>query len=252
MNDRKLQFILAIIVVAVIGVFFFPPMPQDLSYHQFADDRVVSGVSNFWNVSSNFLFLIVGFLGVFTLVSRPTERLPKGALPIYWLFFTSLILVGLGSGYYHLDPNNPSLVWDRLPMTLAFIAFFSAIVGEFVSYSLAQRLLVPLGILGLLSVGYWAYTEELNRGDLRFYVLIQFLPMLLIPVIIFLYKGNCRYSPYIWLVLAGYVLSKLFEFWDQPIYELTGGVSGHALKHVAAALGTCFFYLLVRSRQKVE
>jgi hypothetical protein len=252
MNDRKLQIILAIIAVAIIAVFFFPPLAQDLSYHQFADDRVVSGVNNFWNVASNFLFLIVGLLGVFTLVARPTEHLPKGALPIYWFFFTSLILVSLGSGYYHLDPNNPTLVWDRLPMTLAFMAFFCAIIGEFISYSLAQRLLVPLVLLGMLSVGYWAYTEEMNRGDLRFYVVIQFLPMLLIPLILFLYKGNSQYSPYIWYVLAGYVLSKLFEFWDQPIYEITGGISGHALKHVAAALGTFFFYLLVRSRQKAE
>lgn len=252
MNDRRLQIILAIIVVAIIAVFFVPPMPQDLSYHQFADNRVVSGVSNFWNVASNILFLMVGLLGVFTLMGRPTERLPKGALPIYWLFFISLIMVGLGSGYYHLEPNNPTLVWDRLPMTLAFMAFFCAIIGEFISYSLAQRLLVPLVIFGMLSVGYWAYTEEMNRGDLRFYVIIQFLPMLLIPVILFLYKGNSQYAPYIWLVLAGYVLSKAFEFWDQPIYELTGSISGHALKHVAAASGTYFFYLLVRNRQKVE
>jgi len=252
MNDKKLQIILSIIVVVIIAAFFYPPMPQDLSYHLFADNRVMSGVSNFWNVSSNIPFIIVGLLGVFTLLVRPTAGLPEGALPIYWLFFISLIMVGLGSGYYHLEPNNPTLVWDRLPMTLAFMAFFCAIVGEFISYSLAQRLLGPLVVMGVMSVGYWAYTEEMNRGDLRFYVIIQFLPMLLIPIILFLYKGNSQYSPYIWLVLAGYVLSKGFEFWDKPIYELTGGISGHALKHVAAASGTFFFYLMVRSRQKIK
>jgi hypothetical protein len=227
-------------------------MPQDPAYHQFADDRLITGVSNFWNVSSNVAFILVGLLGIVTLLLRSTASLPSGALPIYALFFVSLILVGLGSGYYHLAPNNPTLVWDRLPMTLAFMAFFCAIVGEFISYKLALRLLIPLVILGGMSVVYWAYTESINQGDLRFYIVIQFLPMLLIPLILFLYKGNSRYSPYIWMVLAWYVLSKLFEFWDQPIYELTGSVSGHALKHVAAAIGTFFFYLLVRSRLKAE
>lgn len=252
MSDKRLQLILAIILLSLVTVFFIPPMPQDPAYHQFADDRLITGVSNFWNVSSNVAFILVGLLGIVTLLLRSTASLPSGALPIYALFFVSLILVGLGSGYYHLAPNNPTLVWDRLPMTLAFMAFFCAIVGEFISYKLALRLLIPLVILGGMSVVYWAYTESINQGDLRFYIVIQFLPMLLIPLILFLYKGNSRYSPYIWMVLAWYVLSKLFEFWDQPIYELTGSVSGHALKHVAAAIGTFFFYLLVRSRLKAE
>lgn len=250
MADIKLNIIVAVTLIAAIAVFFFSPLSQDPSYHQFADERTIAGISNFWNVTSNFPFLFVGLLGVVSLVRQPTNTLPEGSLPIYWLFFIDLILVYLGSGYYHLTPDNPSLIWDRLPMTIAFMAFFCAIVGEFISYSLGRRLLTPLVILGILSVLYWAYTEDNNVGDLRFYALIQFLPMLLIPLIIILYRGQSSYSGYIWLVLGGYVLSKLFEHWDLPIYELTDGISGHALKHLAAALSTGFFYLLVRNRQQ--
>ncbi len=251
-SDKRLQIILATMVFTLVAVFFIPAISQDLTYHQFADDRLFAGVSNFWNVSSNVAFILVGLLGIATLLLRSTTSLPFGALPIYTLFFVSLILVGLGSGHYHLAPNNSTLLWDRLPMTLAFMAFFSAIVGEYISYRFARRLLIPLVVLGGMSVVYWAYTESINQGDLRFYMVIQFLPMLLIPLILFLYKGNSRYSAYIWMVLAWYVLSKILEFWDQPIYDLTGSVSGHALKHVAAAVGTFFFYLLVRNRLKGE
>lgn len=249
MMDRKLIIILAVSLIGAMAVFLFPPLPQDPAYHRFADQRSISGISNLWNVASNIPFLLVGLLGICSLTARPVDTLPEGALPIYGLFFTSLVLVALGSGYYHLDPNNPTLVWDRLPMTIAFMAFFCVIVGEYISYPLARRLLMPLVVFGVISVGYWAYTEEQGAGDLRLYVIIQFLPMLIIPLIIFLYKGQSPYTRYIWLAIGGYLLSKLLEILDQPIYELTGGISGHALKHMAAALGALAIYFLVRSRQ---
>lgn len=37
-------------------------------------------------------------------------------------------------------------------------------------------------------------------------------------------------------MFAGYVLAKGFEHFDREIFELTGVVSSHTLKHVAAAI----------------
>lgn len=247
-TDKKLISLLAIALFLSLTVFYFPPFAQDQTYHQFADTRMIVSINNFLNVTSNIPFFLVGLLGIIKLVTRPGKDLPGGSSVVYWQFFIALILVGFGSGYYHLNPDNPSLVWDRLPMTIAFMAFFCAIVGEYFSYEIGKRLLVPFTVLGMSSVLYWAYTENNGAGDLRFYVIIQFLPILLVPFIMIVYRGKSPYSRYILLVLGGYILSKLFELWDKPIYELTGIVSGHTLKHLSVAAGTVFFYLLVRRR----
>jgi len=248
LSDIRIKIIAIVTLVSIAAVFFVSPVPQDPDYHNFADTRTYIGITNFLNVASNIPFLIVGVLGIFSLSNKKTDHLPDGAVTVYWLFFVSLILVCLGSGYYHLNPDNPSLVWDRLPMTIAFMAFFCAVIGEHFSYSLGKRLLAPFVVIGVVSVLYWAYTESRNAGDLRFYALVQFLPMLLVPIILILYRGRSQYAKCIWLLLVGYASSKLVEFWDKPIYELTGLVSGHTLKHLAASLSTIFFYLLVKKR----
>jgi len=51
----------------------------------------------------------------------------------YIAFFTGLILIGLGSGYYHLAPSNSTLVWDRMAITVSFMSFFVLVVGESIS-----------------------------------------------------------------------------------------------------------------------
>src|SRR5262245_15202615 len=50
-------------IVALGLVFCLSPIPQDLSYHTFADDRTMLGVPNFLNVASNLPFIVVGVLG---------------------------------------------------------------------------------------------------------------------------------------------------------------------------------------------
>jgi hypothetical protein len=48
-------------------------------------------------------------------------------------------------------------------------------------------------------------------------------------------------------VFAGYALAKDFEHFDREIFELTGVVSGHTLKHVAAGVaGLPVVYMLWR------
>ncbi len=88
-----------------------------------------------------------------------------------------------------------------------------------------------------------------GRGDLRPYLLVQFLPMLLIPVILLWFPSRLQPDRYLWLMLLAYGLAKLLEWLDQPVFELLAPVSGHSLKHLAAALGAYSFLLAVRRRQ---
>ncbi len=105
-------------------------------------------------------------------------------------------------------------------------------------------MLWPLLLVGVSSVVYWAYSESIGAGDLRFYGMVQFLPLLLIPMILYLFPTRNYKACYVWMVIGGYVLAKVFELLDSPLYELLG-MSGHSLKHIAAALsGIAFFYAI--------
>jgi len=249
--ESKRQFLLiGIILALMIATFLIEPIPQDQDYHQFADQNTLFLIPNFWNVISNLPFILVGLLGLKAL----NGRVLSGILPelrfAYITFFIGLIMTGIGSSYYHWNPHNASLVWDRLPMTLSFMAFFTVILGENISILLAKRLFYLLLVTGVLSVVYWIITETNGAGDLRPYVLVQFLPVVLIPLILWLYSSPFTGQAYIVWVLVFYVIAKLLEHFDHQIYEMLVIMSGHPIKHVAAALGTYFFYLAILKRKR--
>jgi len=247
----KSGLIVALVLAALVVALVAPPIPQDPAYHAFVDRQEILGVPNFWNVVSNIPFLFVGLAGLFV-VGR---RFPPGAIPAlraaYMIFFVGVALVSVGSGYYHLGPANASLVWDRLPMSFAFMAFFAAIVGEYISVRIGARLLWPLIAVGVISVGYWHFTEFGGSGDLRPYALVQFLPMVLIPVILLLYRSPFTGNIWIWLALLAYAASKIAELADAPIFAVAG-IGGHAFKHLLAALGALLVLLALLLRRPAE
>jgi hypothetical protein len=160
----------------------------------------------------------------------PLDALARAQRPAWIVFFAGATAVGVGSGYYHLHPDDASLVWDRLPMTLAFMGLFALLAGEHLEVRWGRALLWPLLAAGLASVLWWRWT-----GDLRPYAAVQFLPLLLIPGLLLAFPKPGR-GP-LWCVLALYVVAKALEYWDGAILAATGVMGGHAIKHVAAAAG---------------
>jgi hypothetical protein len=248
----KPALILGTAMFVIIGAFLFPPISQDASYHEFADRERWFGVPNFWNVATNLFFLLVGLAGLKAL----RRGMPAGTLaqlrPSYLAFFIGIALIGPGSVYYHLTPNNATLVWDRLPMTVAFMAFFSIIVGEYISHQAGQKLLWPLILLGIAAIVYWHATEKAGHGDLRPYGLVQFLPMLLIPLILLLYPPSFTGTGYNWALLGLYGIAKVAELFDESIFQALYPLSGHALKHVLAASAAYCFLLGLRKRRPIR
>ena len=249
LDDYRLKIIVAIVVIAIIGVFIMAPIAQDPGYHNFADQRGMINIPNFFDVISNLSFVIVGAMGIRLISSgRAAGGLPE-LQTVYMTFFIGVFLTGFGSAYYHFHPDNQTLLWDRLPMTIAFMALFSAILGETISSRLALRLFIPLLATGIASVVYWHVSELNGSGDLRAYVLVQFLPILLIPLILLLFDSRLNGNKYIWGVIGAYAVSKLMEFFDAGIYSALGVISGHSLKHLVAAFATFIFYQALKNRQ---
>jgi hypothetical protein len=122
-------------------------------------------------------------------------------------------------------------------MTIAFMSLVAIIVGEHVSVKLGRRLLWPLLAIGATSVFYWDYSESQGAGDLRLYGLVQFLPILLLPAILLMYRSVFDRTAFIWAVFLLYVLAKVFEQLDATLFSAGEVISGHSIKHVCAALG---------------
>ena len=238
---------LGVALLACIGIFFVPAIEQDPAYHLFVDHRHLLGINNFWNVMSNLPFVTLGLCGlVLTYFSKQYglgEVGQERATPLFTVFFTGILLTGFGSGYYHYNPTNITLVWDRLPMTISFMAFFCMVIGYHYDLRLAKRLLAPLLVVGLGSVLYWIATELDGKGDLRPYVLVQFLPLVLVPILISRSRAEFLRAKSVWLVIGYYATAKVCEHWDAAIYEQFLFISGHSVKHMIAALGAYVVYL---------
>ena len=171
---------------------------------------------------------------------------------LYLTFFLGIFLVGIGSGYYHLWPSNATLVFDRMAMAVSFMAFFTIIISEFISERAGKRLFLPVLLFGLFSVAYWYFTESKGEGDLRLYVIVQFLPMLLIPLILLLFSPRFSHIALIWSALIAYLMSKIAEMSDEILYLILGGVSGHSLKHLFSALSAYLFFLALQKRLPIK
>jgi hypothetical protein len=227
-KTRAIALFAALAVAAAYVLLAVPPVPQDESYHQFADRRTIWGIPNFWNAISNLGFLAAGLWGFGALrrrnaFIRPWER------TAYGVFLAGVLLTAFGSTYYHLRPDSNRLVWDRLPMTLAFLSLFSTTIGERIDQRLGRALLVPLLIVGAVSVLHWKAS-----GDLRWYGLVQFVPLIAIPAMLILFPPRYSHSGWIWAMAGLYALAKAVELWDRPISALTA-TGGHPWKHVLAA-----------------
>lgn len=230
-------------VVLLAGIMAVGPIPQDPAYHQFADGRAIFGVSNFVNVASNLLFVVFGVVGTAFCLG---PRRPRACVSWATLFIGG-ILIALGSGYYHSAPDSATLVWDRLPMTVAFMGLFAALVSEHVSERIEHEVLVPALIIGVASVLWWHYID-----DLRLYVWVQAAPFVAIPVMLAMFPGKYTHRIYLLYGLGFYVLAKLAEVADRELFALTSGVlSGHSAKHMLAALSFFCVYLMLKRREPV-
>lgn len=251
----RIGIIVGAAVFTAVGLLFVPPIPQDLTYHNFADTRSWAGIPNFGDVASNVPFVLAGILGLGmwfrhkedpVRFASPAEKIP---LLIAYLGF---LLVGPGSGYYHWNPNNAALVWDRLPMTFGFMALFAMVIAERIDVKTGIRLLPVLILLGMASVFYWDITESAGRGDLRLYAWVQFFPAIAIPLMLVLFPSRYTGTRYLVWMIVWYAAAKVLEHFDKEIFALLNhAVSGHTLKHLAAALAAYELVRYLRGRRKI-
>jgi hypothetical protein len=122
-HQKKIGLLFFLTITGVLSVFLFQPLSQDPAYHLLADTRSILSIPNFWNVLSNIPFLLIGLIGMIYIRRGKLKGILQQLSTGYLVFFSGIFFTGLGSAYYHLSPSNDTLLWDRIPMTISFMAF---------------------------------------------------------------------------------------------------------------------------------
>ncbi len=246
----------ALVPGLVLGVYYLVstgPLPQPLGYHDFVDTRVLMGIPNAGDVLSNLAFVVVGAAGLWSLSRQElTSRcfIERRERRLFQWLYLGVLLTGFGSGWYHLEPNNDSLVWDRLPMTIGFMSMFAIMLAERVNMSLGAAMFGPLLAAGVASVLVWIWTEHAGRGDLRWYLLVQFYPMLTTALMLVFLPTPYTHGNDYWGLFLLYAAAKVAELLDREIYQLTHGLlSGHSVKHLFAGAGAAWLLRMLWLRR---
>jgi hypothetical protein len=250
-SSAPLLLIFVAIALAFIALLLHP-IPQPLSYHNFADHRAWLGIPNFGDVASNLPFALVGIWGLIALFTPGVikfidrrERWP------YAVMFAGLILTAAGSSYYHLAPDNARLVWDRIPIMIAMMALVAAVVCERINLFAGLVLLPVLELTGIASVLAWQTSELRGHGDLRFYAAMQIYAILILLAMLLVQPRYTRSADFA-VVVGLYVLAKILEEFDRRVFAVGQVVSGHTLKHLAAAAASYWILRMLKKREFVS
>jgi len=234
---------LALLAAFCVLALMLPVISQNPAYHAYADRRSWLGIPFAANVGSNLAFIAVGTWGFFVLLSPRRVRLTHATWVSLACVAGGFALTAIGSAWYHAHPSDDSLAWDRLPMTIVLAGVIGAAIAVRVGDELAAIVLPALIVAGLASVLYWHAS-----GNLTPYAVFQFGGMA--ALIALLLTTRAERDPFAWAWIIGwYCFAKLTELADHNVWDLTGGiVSGHTLKHLAAAAaGGAMFHSLRKS-----
>ena len=221
---------LLMVLLALAG----PALMQPAHFHDFADQRAWFLVPHAMDVLSNLPFAAWGVAGLWVLARAVRLRaIDSVSAWLAALFFAGLMATAGVSAFYHWQPDDFGLVWDRAGMVLAFAGLLGLAAVQGVSPRAGIALAAAVLVLGLAAVQVWAAS-----GNLLPWVVMQLGGMGLIV-------GWARLRPVQpapglnirWmLVIAFYALAKVLELGDHQVFELTGQlISGHSLKHVVAS-----------------
>jgi hypothetical protein len=239
----RIAVVIAVAAAFAVAAFLVHPIAQPAGYHAFADGRTLLGIRNFWNVVTNLAILAAGIAGLREVATtRGDDATTADATACgvssraCWLaLFAGFVLTAFGSAWYHWAPDSARLVWDRLPMTVAFMSLLAAMIADRIDARAGRILLVPLVALGLASVLWWRWTMTYGREDIGPYAVVQLggVALVLLVAALFPLRGENRAAT-AHIVGAGfvYVGAKIVELLDDQIYALGGLMSGHSVKHL--------------------
>ena len=233
-RTRNLRILLGLgTLLGALVLCAWPLLPVDdpARYFNFADKRSMGGIPNAFDVLSNLAFLLFGGIGI-KKVFESRRRFSSIFFYCGLLIAGAAILTGFGSAFFHWNPTPATLLWDRLPMTVAFSSVLAMVIADRVDEKIGKWILLSLPPLGLLSV--IGFSE--GWLTLRPYIALQYGSILFIVILVTILPAKAMSNSLVWSAFGLYAVAKVFELADSFVYDITGLISGHTLKHLFAAL----------------
>lgn len=194
------------------------PIPRDKKYHDFADHKNIMNIHNGMNVISNLALII------------PVLYFYKNKK--YKFIYINIILLAITSAYYHLNPNQKTIIYDMM--------FVVGTHTSAIMYLINSDKKSLIYIFGIYSV-YYATVYN----DVRIYELIKYGTSLYFIYNVYKIKSISKYSI---ILIVLYLIQDYTAKKDKEIYKLTNNtISGHTLKHIIASINIFIvIYLLNR------
>ena len=232
-----------------LAAWLVPSFAQPQSYHDYADQRVWIGLPNAADVLSNVPFLAIGALGLYFVLNswrttNPAAFSDQRAAWPYALLFAGVVLTAFGSAWYHAQPSDATLLWDRLPMALGFAGLVAGTLMDRAPQRILQWLLA-FAAVGAGTVLYWRAS-----GNLVPYLVMQVAFITAALIATAWIKPLYTHSKRIYAATGLYLIAVIFERLDHQIYGLLGGwISGHTLKHLFACAAIAVVLSMLRARR---
>ncbi|MGM9428635.1 hypothetical protein [Hydrogenophaga sp. MI9] len=196
--------------------------------HPFVDARTLLGLPNAMDVLSNAPIAVAGLWGLLALRRSHWSGATRQAAQV---FFVGLLLTGFGSAWYHRAPDAEGLVWDRLGMAVTFAGALALAVAGRVGEQPARHALwtaLPLAVLSAMLPA--------ANGNVLPWAVVQFGGMALIAWLALHQPVVGAAGIRLGALIGLYALAKGLELGDEAVFHATAEtVSGHSLKHLAAA-----------------
>ena len=167
----------------------------------------------------------------------------------YCVLFAGLVMVGLGSAWYHLQPDNASLVYDRLPIAIVSMTLLVRAAGRTRSAGAGPRpgQHAPADRCG--SVIYWQLTEQSGHGDLRFYLLVAVPPTTVAILLLWKRPSRLDDASVMSIPVIGHGLAKACESADASSTPSATYWAAMRSKHLIAALGLSALLWAIKNRR---
>ena len=234
--NRNQVIFYSLLLLSIVALYIASPITQNPAYHHFADQRIFCGVPHLGDVLSNLTFILVGFLAFFkSFKDKPRYEFQQF---LFSFFCFSSICLGFGSAYYHWNPNDNTLIWDRLTMVFGFAVTFMDSMWRYQVFkqTMSASKFALCFFVFCASVIYWKLFNHLEP-----YVLVQFFTLLIIFVLALVNRKTTNSKP-IFLMVGIYAIAKILEYYDLKVWlMLHEALSGHTLKHIAYAVALYYF-----------
>jgi hypothetical protein len=223
-----------IAIVAIVVVALTQTITRGPEFHHYADARTLFGIPHAGDVLSNLAFIVAAVWA-----GRDRWNIVRYGWPVCLGVFA----IGIGSGTYHVAPSDTLLALDWAPIVVTLGLLSAAVIQDRGGPGRAALVVAPLLAIG--SVVWWIATGGTHGGNMAPYVAVQATGIVLPLVIALVAPGNVR-THWLFIGVVGFALARICASRDRELLDWVG-VSGHSLKHIAAACAAaCALRALMR------